>query len=324
MSNTTESSATRAQAPETREDPVRLSIVELGAQTVDALLDALARDQVALVRGCGLESAESLIEGVAGRLDLRERLELQAGFAAFRGHRRNVGRYFMSVNDRKDYQFFAPHSEGDSFSNMQLASFFCFENSTDGGVSILLNIDEQSEIWPRLREKVNRAAPGSRSLSPGEMARVSAHYKLSRPLGLRSGDQVLTERPTDIDGFAIAEVLAAPQQSHSRILKRQRYVYWDSIASIDYDSFDAFTALLKSDGLLKLADADAGDLTCIDNASKRRVWRSGADHRSLFRCKITIKLEPGDLIIQNNLTWAHSASNWTPGSGVRNLAAAFA
>jgi hypothetical protein len=35
-------------------------------------------------------------------------------------------------------------------------------------------------------------------------------------------------------------------------------------------------------------------------------------------------LTRGDLIILNNLTWAHSVANWRPESGVRNVSAAFA
>jgi hypothetical protein len=30
------------------------------------------------------------------------------------------------------------------------------------------------------------------------------------------------------------------------------------------------------------------------------------------------------LIIQNNLTWTHAVNNWSPGSGLRKVAAAFA
>jgi len=55
-----------------------------------------------------------------------------------------------------------------------------------------------------------------------------------------------------------------------------------------------------------------------------QVWNSGVDYSKVFRCKITRKLAPGDLIIQNNLTWVHSSSNWSPGSGTRKVAASFA
>jgi len=33
----------------------------------------------------------------------------------------------MSVNERNDYQFIPPHSEGNHLMNMQLAAFFCYE-----------------------------------------------------------------------------------------------------------------------------------------------------------------------------------------------------
>jgi hypothetical protein len=32
----------------------------------------------------------------------------------------------------------------------------------------------------------------------------------------------------------------------------------------------------------------------------------------------------GDLVIYNNLTWAHSVANWSPDSGTRRVIAAFA
>jgi alpha-ketoglutarate-dependent taurine dioxygenase len=62
----------------------------------------------------------------------------------------------------------------------------------------------------------------------------------------------------------------------------------------------------------------------FDKAYTRAVWRSGVTYRQLFRAVVIHRLEPGDLLIQNNLTWAHAASNWTPGSGIRNVIAAFA
>jgi len=57
----------------------------------------------------------------------------------------------MSVNERNDYQFIPPHSEGNHLMNMQLAAFFCYENSTDGGVTVLLNINETFNEWHKLR-----------------------------------------------------------------------------------------------------------------------------------------------------------------------------
>jgi hypothetical protein len=294
-----------------------------GGIDADRALDALRQDSVILARDLNLDQAERAVEAIAAKLSLIEQLELQAGFASFLGHRKKIGKYFMSVNNRNDYQFFAPHSEGDSFSNMQLASFYCIENSTDGGDTILLNVDSSSGTFPELREKLTRIAPGSKPLTPGEMARVKAQYKLASPPDIRNDDQVLQERPTQIPGLTIADVLAKPIKTYSRILDRDLFVYWDSVASIDYESLRMFANLLRGCGLLKEPDGGL-DVGIMDNAAKRRVWTSGADHASVFRCKAILKLVPGDLIVQNNLTWTHSASNWTPGSGVRNLAAAFA
>ena len=92
------------------------------------------------------DAAEKLLLEVARRLGLAERLELQASFAGYMGHRQRVGQYSMSVNARDDYQFIPPHSEGDSFMGMQLAAFYCFENSTDAGEPILFNVRGEGEF----------------------------------------------------------------------------------------------------------------------------------------------------------------------------------
>ena len=95
------------------------------------------------------------------------------------------------------------------------------------------------------------------------------------------------------------------------------------MASIDHDLSSAYTRLLKQWGLLK-QPSNGSQVYELDNAAGRRVWRSGIDYSQIFKCRITYKLRPGDLLIQNNVTWTHSASNWSPDSGTRNVAAAFA
>src|SRR5580704_14241300 len=116
------------------EDPERLRTLEFcGSHApVDEVLRCLRQDCVVVITGVPEEQADVVVREVADRLGLRDRLELQAAFAEVRGHRRNIGQYFMSVNDRGDFQFIVPHSEGSSFADMQIAAFFCYENSTDG------------------------------------------------------------------------------------------------------------------------------------------------------------------------------------------------
>src|SRR5438270_10966793 len=120
------------------EDQIRLKIIDDG-QHVDlaVILEALRQDLVVLVKGLSSTEADRLMSRIAGGFGLQDKLELQAGFAAHQGHRHNIGQYFMSVNTRSDYQFIPWHSEGNSFTPMQLAAFFCYENSTDGGETIL-------------------------------------------------------------------------------------------------------------------------------------------------------------------------------------------
>jgi hypothetical protein len=304
------------------QDPSRLAVMDARTTGMDArrILEILKQDSVVLIRDAAVEQAEVILGDVAAKLGLLESLELQASFADFLGHRRRIGKYQMSVNKREQHEFIPPHSEGDSFINLQLASFYCFENNTDGGETVVFNLSDSSRAWQLLREKVTRVAPGSRALSSSEWLRARGLYHLRNAVGLCPGDRILRERSCEIPGLRLVDVLALPVRSHSLILDTDRYVYWDSIASTDFDSWRAFERLLRQDG--RIAEDAASDR--LDNASSRRVWSSGVDHNVLFTCKLTLKLEPGDLLLQNNLTWAHAALGWSPNSGTRNMAAAFA
>jgi hypothetical protein len=295
-----------------------------GEVDVDVVLKSLRQDLVVLVQNVGADWADHAMHQIASRLGLGDSLKLQAGFAAFQGHRHNIGRYFMSVNKRDDYQFVPPHSEGSSFIGMQLAAFFCYQNSTDGGETILMNVDDSSTMWPLLREKVQRGRVGRMPLAPKDISRVRGLYRLNLPADmLRKDDHVLGEHSTDVPGLTILDVLAKPTKTFSRILDCNLNVFWDTVASIDFDSSSQYGQLLKQCGLFK-QPTGTQELHQIANTSHRHIWHSGVEYAKLFKWKITRKLQPGDLIIQNNLTWTHSASNWTPGSGTRRIAASFA
>jgi hypothetical protein len=303
-----------------------LKKIECGARDldVDIILSSLAEDSVVLIPNVAGDDIDSMIVTVAERLGLRGSLELQAGFAGFLGHRSNIGKYFMTVNNRGDYQFIPPHSEGDSFIGMELAAFFCYENSTDGGETLLMNVDGAGQAWNSLREKKSRGKLGSRSLSPGERSRARALYRLNLPDDLlQSDDQILEEQKSAIPGLMVVDVLAKPTKVRSRILNRELYAYWDSIASIDSHSANQYECLLRQSALLK-NPPDHLRIAHLDSAAPRRIWNSGVNYTEIFKCRITRKLVPGDLIIFNNLTWTHAANNWSPGSGVRKMVAAFA
>jgi hypothetical protein len=310
--------------PSVPEDPNRLVVIKHEFQKTDQILKALKGDQVVLVRNINPEQADSIMYDVAGRFGLSDALKLQAGFAGLMGHRHNIGKYFMSVNQRDDYQFIPPHSEGDSFTGMQLAAFYCYENSTDGGESILMNVNNSTDIWQSFRELKRRGRLASRQLAPGEISRARGLYQINLPTDiLREDDQILEERPTAIPDLTVVRVLTKPIQAESRILDRKLYVYWDSIASIDFDSGQEYARMLRQCGLMKEPQGGL-ELGQLDNCAKLRIWHSGVKYAQLFKCKITCKLVPGDFVIQNNLTWTHATSNWTPGSGTRKIAASFA
>ena len=101
------------------------------------------------------------------------------------------------------------------------------------------------------------------------------------------------------------------------------FAYWMTMAIADRDSIPFFVSHLRQDNLL-IQQPDGLDLLKMDNGAAGRIWESGVDYNRLFKCKVIRKLAPGELLLHNNLTWAHSASNWTPDSGRREVSAAFA
>lgn len=316
----------RQHGSDVLEDPTKLAVVRRVGNNLDLdlILRLLAENLVVLVRGVSPDDADTAIQRIADQCGLRRDLEVQAAFASIRGHRQNLGRYYMTVNKRSDYQFIPPHSEGSSFTNFQLASFFCYENTTDGGETIFMQIKESSRVWESLRERRVRGRIGRASATRGEIARARIMYGLDiLDDRLREDDQVLSERETKIPGLRVLDVLARPQKTYSRLLERSSYAYWDSIASVDFDSAGEYLRILKQGGLLKEPPRGL-DIEQLDNAAPRRIWHSGVKYEELFASKITYKLRPADFVIHNNLTWTHSASNWTPGSGSRKVSAAFA
>lgn len=309
-----------------REDTSAVAEIALSAarRNPDAILDELKNDRVILVAAASPQEIDPLLLGVAERLGLRSQLELQATFAAVRGHRRNVGKYFMSVNQRTDYQFINSHSEGTRSIGIQLASFYCYENTTDGGVTILQQVDQDSPHWDSQRAVKVKVDTGGRTLSPGELAQIRISTSVNLPEDfLCDDDEVLSEGPPVIPGVRAYTVLEKSRPIFSRILQREMHVYWDNVASIDFDSGKEFVRALRRCGLLH-TPTDGLDITKLDYCHPRRVWNSGVKFESFFRSRITRRLAAGDLILFNNLTWTHAASNWTPGSGSRKIAAAFA
>jgi hypothetical protein len=305
------------------EDTARMVTADASRNfSLDALITALREDRVILVRNV-MEQAEAdrIIAAVAGELGLGTHLEGQAAFAGLQGHRENVSKYFMTVNRRKEFAIVLPHSEGSRIQGIQLASLYCHENSTDGGVSLLLNVDQDSTCWSCLKELVTRIDPQSRPMTVTERAIARAKFMTEGATG--PDDQILEERPCGFDGVRFLWALTPARKAYSRILQREVFTYWDSVSSLDYDSLRECLRMMGSLGLLR-EPAGVAPINHLDPAYHRAIWSSGVKYGQLFKSLIVRKLAPGDLIIQNNLTWTHAASNWTPGSGTRTLIAAFA
>lgn len=304
------------------EDTSRLAVID--GDDAEAVLTALRCDQVALIQGLDQARADAFIASVAAEFGLLDQLALQTGFASIRGHRENVGKNFMTVNKRAGYQFIPAHSEGSQRVGMQMAAFYCHENTTDGGHSILLNANSASPAWATQREMMIKVDLGGARPSRGDVARAKVMYSIDiLQEQLAPGDEIVAERTSFIPGMRVLTVLAPTSASFSTILEREVNVYWDTVASVDYDSGKEYLQLLTSSGLLKVPP-EGVDIAVLDNAHERRVWSSGVKYESLFASRLTHKLAPGELVIFNNMTWSHSTSNWTPGSGVRRVVGAFA
>jgi len=307
----------------------RLEIIdsEAHASEPDLIERWLKNDSVVLLQQVKQEKIDDLIAGVADRFGLRSGLELQASFAAIKNHRRNISRYYMSVNARKEYQCILPHCEGGSFANLQLVSFFCYENTTDGGHTILLNIDETSQVWSSLREQVKRGRVANRKITEAEISRARMKYHLQLPEDyLKEGDRVLREQATDVEGLTIVDALVMPRKTHSKILDKELFAFWSSMKSTEANLHHDFVSLLRRWGIYIEPPPEAE--IHQKEASGSREERAQQDRRTLyeklFKYKVVRKLEPGDLLIMNNQTWTHAANNWSPGSGVRRIGVAIA
>lgn len=306
------------------EDPARLVSLPRSASGFDVkpVLDFLRQDFVVLIEDVDAAEADKLMRRIADRYRLGESLQIQAAFASSLGHRKRVGEYYMSVNERDAYNIVPPHSEGSSFACIQLASFYCYENTTDGGETILMNVDGHDAAWESLREYLLRGQM-TRVPTAAEVLKARAMFRLNLLEDrLRDDDQVINEERINAD-LTLYEVLARPVKSHSCILEEDRHVYWDSICAADHDVL-AFMAQLLRAGQLFHEPPDFRNVTQIDWDPVRRSMHSGIDFSHLFTCRITRKLGPREFIIANNFSWTHSVNNWTPGSGIRKVTAAFA
>jgi len=288
--------------------------------------EGLKGDRVILFEALSLTEAEEMVAAVATQAGLLDQLELQAAFASIHGHRKNIGNFFMTVTQREHGQFITPHSEGTRLANIQLASFYCIENSTDGGETILLNTRQNGGGWRTQRElvfKIDAEAASQLSAAQIQYAKVLYNIQLPRDT-LSDVDHVVLETSSEeLCGLKVYGVLIPLAMAHSQVLDQDMYVYWDNVGNVDYDSVEQYANLLGQIGLPGLP-LNLTRLAEIDKYRDRRCWRSGSHYTDFFSGYIRHKLRPGDLLIFNNLSWAHSATAWTPQAGNRRVIAAFA
>ncbi|MBQ4800943.1 hypothetical protein J8L73_17745 [Pseudoalteromonas sp. MMG006] len=315
------------------EDRDSLCVLNYSGKDSDCLSkvnNGLKQDKAVLLKNISMNEAETLLGDVVSQLGLQDNLKMQSALASVHQHRESKGKYFMSVNKRSNNQFIPFHSEGTSKSQLQLAAMFCAENSTNGGTSIIARVKQEDDIWQQLKEFSVKVKLGSKIPSPQaiEQAKVFLKVDLLRDR-IKQDDEVLDHIPEchlnnlkslDIVGF---KVLSKPKKSFSRILGEKVYSYWDSIGSYDFASAREYLSMLEKENLLKTVP-DPTDLSNLDNAHNRRVWDSQLHYKDIFECKVTHKLSNNELLIFNNMTWAHSSTSWEHGSGNRAVYAAFA
>jgi len=303
----------------------RLHDIGFNAADTTSLAAAFRRDQVVLVRNVADQmAADGLISSVAKLLGLFDRLKMQAEFASIHGHRESVGQYCMTVNRRESYQFIPPHSEGTANVGIQIGSLYCRQNTTDGGANILFNCNDNSAAWSKLHESCVKVDLRGRVIGRKEEAMLRALHGITLPgSNLSSGLEVIRELSSPVAGVRLCEVLQPTQMARSQILGRDVHVLWDNVATIDFDLAADFMRTLQYDGLLKYP-AIGPDITCLDVDYRSHIWHSGLTLAECFQTRVTHRLAEGEMLIFNNLTWAHSTANWTPGSGTRDVVAAFA
>lgn len=302
----------------------RLLVLSDPAWDLATIARALRDDSVVLITDVRQDRADLIVSDVAAQFGLGERLQLHATFASVLGQRENVGRNFMTVDRRAEYEFIPAHSEGTLDTGMQFAAFYCQENSTDGGHTLLYNLDENGSGWARLLGVKMKIDLGGQPATQTEIINARVRLGIYIPQDIvKPEDHVLDELPSPWPGRRIYRVLSPSPRGTSQISGRDVPGYWDNIASADHSACEEFIESLQEAGLLRLPSGSTNPAV-LDNARRRRVWRSGVKYSELFKAKIIHKLKHGDLLLQNNLTWAHGVSNWTPGSGVRRVAAAFA
>jgi hypothetical protein len=290
-----------------------------------SIVGALRADNVIWLHDIKANQADEIMQDVATQLGILDGLSLQAEYASFHGHRKRIGKYFMTVTGRNAHEYITPHSEGNSTIKMQLAAFYCFENTTDGGDTILFKINNYGKCWSNLREmrRKYRRDP-QKTITRSVTLQARGQYQLDLDKDeVDERDIVVREHECAIDGLVLVDVLAAPRTTHSIILDSEVFAYWSTIGNIDTTCAAEFDRVLRESFLLK-EPAAGSSLSQCDTYADRRIWTSNVAFSDIFTCKVIVKLTGGDLIIHNNLSWAHSASNWTAGSGERKMAAAFA
>lgn len=290
-----------------------------------ALVDALSRNQIVVIRPITFEAAGAVFADLADHFGVRDSYDVQmqhvVSMMAARDAVENVA---VTVNKRGAYQLVQPHSEGDTTAPLELFALYCVQNAAAGGESVLSLVNQDADHSTlRAKEK----AILDRGLSRTELNVLRRHHLDARTV-IAGGEPFCRVLAAGAHGDVVVRY-APLARSRSVVSGGNVVTYWDNVTVHDR-AFHRFNhALLRDLGLLRSQDG-ADDYSAYLHVEDDSPWApadtdsGGLEQTSrLFRCHVVHKMRAGDLLLVNNRTWTHAANNWSP-EDVRTLYAMYA
>jgi hypothetical protein len=302
-------------------------LVAVEHQTLDpvALRQAVARNQLALVRGVEFRAACALFGELVDHYDLRDSYDVQMQYVVnMMAAREAVEGVAVTVNRRGPYQMVQPHSEGDTTAPLELFGLYCEQDAASGGESVF-GLVNQAADHSKLRAK--EKAVLDRGLSPAELNKLRRNH-LDAKAVIVSDDavsRVLVESP---HGDIVVRQMPVTR-SLSPVSGEPLMTYWDNVTVHDHAFHRCHYELLNQAGIFHV-DVGAADYAHYMHVEDDSAW-GPADTDSgnldetaaLFACHVIYKMAPGELVVFNNRAWTHAANNWPP-HDTRTLRAMYA
>lgn len=304
---------------------IKLSILDSSITNTYSIIKLLELDQVIIVKKNTFDQAVRIFENICAYYDLEKSYKVQMQYVV-RLLKDRVGKddKAVTVNNRGPYQIIQPHCEGDSTSPLDLFALYCKKNAEHGGENIFSSI-KQSADFSKLKAK-EKVIIG-KDLNDLDRIRLRKHHldakKTARSI-LPEDRIVLKE---EIGSLVVRKVPL--EATYSPILKKKIYSLWDNVTVHD-KSFHQFQYNFLME--LELLKEELGsNYSSYMHVEEDSYWApadtfssSPEDLHNYFDASIVHKMEPGDLAIINNKSWAHSANNWLTGNWEREIFAMYA